>query len=393
MRNSSGQWCDEDDELQAIARNFYVQLYTRDLRVQCQPSQWSFPTLNRSSVNWLNRDVTSSEIKLAVFDMGPHKAPGPDGLPAVFFQNHWSCVGTAISEFVLNVFRTGVVPEQMNTSLICLLPKQHQPTDISQFRPICLSNVVIKIISKVIANRVKRIIGDLVGEWQAAFVPHRQASDNIIVAQELLHTMRTRHHKKHGMIVKIDLEKAYDRIDWYFLTEVLRTVGFGCNLIQVIRSCLDSATLSLLWNGKWLEPFKPERGLRQGDPLSPYLFILCMEVLAQRIQQAVQSKQWTAPLVGRRRVSISHRFLADDLLLFGQASVTQAKVMFGILHTFCGESGQKVNGAKSRIWYAPKTPLSVITTITSEFGVPATSELGKYLGILLLHGRVKQQHF
>lgn len=90
--------------------------------------------------------------------------------------------------------------------------------------------MVIKTVSKVIANRLKRIIGDLAGEWQVGFIPNRQANDNIAIAQESIHSMRTMRNKKKGMVVKIDLEKAYDRIDWNFLVEVLRIVGFELSL-------------------------------------------------------------------------------------------------------------------------------------------------------------------
>lgn len=157
----------------------------------------------------------------------------------------------------------------MNVSVICLLPKQHPPKDMSQFRPICLSNVLIKIISKIIANRVKRVIGDLVGDTQASFTPGRQATYNIVIAQEVLHSMRTSQSKRRGMIVKIDLEKAYGRIDWKFLEYVLQVIGFGEQLIRIIQRCLTATELSVLWNGNWLPSFIPQRDLCQGDPLSP----------------------------------------------------------------------------------------------------------------------------
>lgn len=392
LKDSDGHWCDDAVTLQHLAREFYVQLYRKDPSISCQPSQWSFPKLSRSSVNWLNRGVTDYEIKTAAFNLGAHKAPGPDGMPACFFQKYWNHVGVAVSAFVLQTFRTGTVPAHMNHSVICLLPKQQCPDSISQFRPICLSNVVIKLVSKVIANRVKRVIGDLVGDWQSGFIPSRQAHHNVVIVQEIIHSLRHQRGKR-GLVVKIDLEKAYDRVDWKFLVEVLWSVGFGSELIQVVRSCLESSSLSVLWNGESLDAFKPERGLRQGDPLSPYLFVLCMEVLGQRIQKAVATKHWKVPSIGRRRLPVSHLFFADDLLLFGEASVEQAHIMFDILQTFCGESGQKINGKKSRIWYSPNTPLCVRTAITIGFGVPPTQDLGIYLGVPLIHGRFKHSHF
>lgn len=150
---------------------------------------------------------------------------------------------------------------------------------MSQSCPICLSNVVIKTISKVIANRLKPLMNDLVGPNQASFIPGRQTVDNIVMAQELLHSLQPRKGKQGAMMIKIDLEKAYDRVDWQFLEEVLQKVGFTTTLIWVILNCIRSTKLLVIWNGQRLEAFNPERRLRQRDPLSPYLFILCMEVL------------------------------------------------------------------------------------------------------------------
>lgn len=393
LKTPDGDWCSDDLQLQEMARQCYLKLYTHEPTIPLQPHQWTFPKLNRNSLRWLNRVVTGDEIKRAVFDLGAHKAPDPDGLPACFFQKYWYWVGESVTKFILEVFRTRTVPADMNHAVLCLLPKQHPPEDISQFRPICLSNVLIKVISKVLANRVKRVIGDLAGKWQSSFIPNRQATDNIVIAQEVVHSMRRGTGRKRGMVVKIDLEKAYDRIDWTFLESVLRTVGFEEGIVSIILGCLRNTQLSVLWNGNRLAPFSPQRGLRQGDPLSPYLFVLCMETLGQRIQTAAVAKRWKGYPIGTNRSPVSHLFFADDVLLFGEASIQQAQVMQDILQDFCGESGQRVNQAKSRIWYAPKTPLSTITAITQFFGMLPTQDLGKYLGVPIIHGRLRHQHF
>lgn len=140
--------------------------------------------------------------------------------------------------FVRKVFQTGEVQVEINRSVICMLHKQQYPEDMSQFRPICLSNLIIKIVNKVIANRVKRVIGDLVGGYQASFISGRQTTDNIVIAQEVLHSLRSNKSKRGRMIVKIDVEKAYDCVDWYFLDSVLRAIGFWETLIKVIRACV-----------------------------------------------------------------------------------------------------------------------------------------------------------
>lgn len=173
--------------------------------------------------------------------------------------------------------------------------------------------------------------------------------------------------------------------------EVLQTVGFKDKLINVIMSCMESSTLSVLWNGVRLKSFQPERGLRQGDPLSPYLFVLCMEVLGQRIKRAVDMGSWKACRLGKEGPAVSHLFFVDDLILFGEASVKQTRVMQEILSKFCGESGQKVNMAKSQAWFSPNTTLGVIRIISTTFGIKFTGDLGKYLGTPLIHGRLQSK--
>lgn len=158
-------------------------------------------------------------------------------------------------------------------------------------------------------------------------------------------------------------------------------------------TCISTASLSLCWNGKKLPGFTPSRGLRQGDPLSPYLFVLCMEVLGQKITKAVESQQWRPVNLSRQGPKVSHVFVADDLLLFGEASFSQARFMEYILADFCWFSGQRVNQGKSRVWFSPNTPLYLKNAICTEFGILPTAALGSYLGVPLVHGKLKGMHY
>jgi hypothetical protein len=135
-------------------------------------------------------------------------------------------------------------------------------------------------------NRFKNIIGKLVNTSQSAFIPDRSSAENIILAQETLHYLHTRKGKKGYMIVKVDLEKAYDRVSWTFLRNILDIIGLSEKLANLLMYCIQSSKLSVLWNGEKLESFSPSRGIRQGDPIAPYLFVLCMEVLSMKIVQA-----------------------------------------------------------------------------------------------------------
>lgn len=158
------------------------------------------------------------------------------------------------------------------------------------------------------------------------------------------------------MAYKIDLEKAYDRVDWEFLRRTLNDFGFPPIIGSLVTSCVTSASLAILWNGKKLPTFSPTRGLRQGDPLSPYLFVLCMEKLSLTIQGEVTKGNWIPYKVPRNGPAVSHLLFADDVLLFTKAQGAQARLISSILETFGKASGLKVNVNKSRAFFSSGVP-------------------------------------
>ncbi|GLT72394.1 hypothetical protein SLA2020_443330 [Shorea laevis] len=146
--------------------------------------------------------------------------------------------------------------------------------------------------------------------------------------------MRKSRRKKGSLIFKIDLHKAFDSVDWVFLRKVLEDFNLPVHLIQLIMFSVSSLQLSVLWNGEKLPSFQPQRGLRQGDPLSPYLFIMVMEKLSHKIQSRVQSKVWKPFRISRGGLELSHLFFADDLMLFCDATQTQVAVIMDCLKEF-----------------------------------------------------------
>lgn len=137
------------------------------------------------------------------------------------------------------------------------------PESITQFRPISLSNVLLKVITKVLENRLKLVIPKLIGKYQSSFIFGRSTTDNIIVAREIVHSLSKRKRKKGGFVLKVDLKKAYDRVDWGFLEEVLQFTGLKPILVRLILQCITSTSLAISWNGELLESFQPTRGLWQ----------------------------------------------------------------------------------------------------------------------------------
>lgn len=192
------------------------------------------------------------------------------------------------------------------------------------------------------------------------------------------------------MAIKIDLAKAYDQVSWSFLRSILMEIGLPNNWVSLIMSCVTSTQLSVLWNGETTESFAPGRDLRQGDPLSPYLFVLCLEKLSHIIQDAVSSKRWKPIQIGRKCPPISHLFFADDLMLFAEASRSQMETILQCLEVFCDISGQVVSLPKSKMYVSPNFHKPTAREISSLANIPLTADMGKYLGVPLIHKRVSK---
>lgn len=336
-----------------MVRNYFANLFNQDDTVD--PSlalKGHFPVLPEKCWVEINGPFTKEDIKKAVFDMAPYKAPGPDGFHACFYQNSWNVVGDTITNLAQNFFATGTMEKHLNDTSIVLIPKVSCPENIKQFRPISLRNVAYKIITKAITNRLQKVMPKIIGPTQSSFVPGRQISDNIVIYQEVLHMMRGKKGKMGQMIIKIDLEKAYDRIAWDFIRDTLEDVGFDRVWIRNIRSCIESTTLTLNWNGEQLQPFRPSRGIRQGDSISPFIFVMCIERLSHMIRNLEDEGLWRGVRVSRNGPSLSHLFFADDMILFGEASEAQLKVMMDCINRFCASSGQRVNLSKSSIFFS-----------------------------------------
>ena len=215
------------------------------------------------------------------------------------------------------------------------------------FRSVC------KIISKVLVGRIRPLLDKLISPCQAAFVPGRRGVDNAIIVQEVIHTIGKTRGKVGYMAFKIDLEKAYDKLEWNFIRSMLFIFNLPENLIEIIMSYITTVTTSILFNGGSLDAFSPSKGIRQGDPLSPYIFIMCMEYLGQLIQDKCEEGRWKPVKASRSGPSFSHLFFADDLVFFAKASMENCRAIKEVLDKFCKDSGQLISFAKSRVLFSP----------------------------------------
>lgn len=275
--------------------------------------------------------------------MGALKAPGPDGFQVLFYQKHWDLVAPNVYHLVLSTLEGKGLPNNLNDTFLVLIPKIDHPEVPAHFRPIGLCNVIYKIITKTIVNRIKPLLPQITSSTQTSFVPGRQITDNIVIVQEVLHTMKRKHGAKSYMALKIDFKKAYDRLKWPFVRNTLLEMNFPILLVEVIMECISSPSMRVLWNGEPTEAFRPSRGIRQGDPLSPYLFILCMERLNQVIEEAIINGLWHPIYASRGGPKLSNLCFADDIILFAEASLDQAPIINDCLQRFCAASGQKVS--------------------------------------------------
>ncbi|CAL1371641.1 unnamed protein product [Linum trigynum] len=289
---------------------------------------------------------------------------------------------------VVSFFTTGTLPEAVTESTLVLIPKVDSPERVTQLRPISLNNVCLKSITKAITSRLKPPMRKLVSPRHSSFIPGRQTTDNIIVVQEVLHTLRKRRGKKGGMIFKIDLEKAYDMLRWDFVRDTLKEVGLPSSWITCIMYCVEHNTMRIRWNGELSQPITPSRGVRQGDPLSPYLFVLCMERLSHRIDEAVSNGQWKPVRLTNAGPPLTHLFFADDLLLFAEAEKRQIRVIKQCLEDFCYSSGQRINFSKSILYVSPNVARHKAEDLSTCSGIPLKAALGRYLGIQAIQERV-----
>ncbi|MCH81674.1 hypothetical protein A2U01_0002465 [Trifolium medium] len=290
----------------------------------------------------LSTNFTAEEVHNAIKDMKGLAAPGPDGLPALFYHNYWDIVGKDITVVVLNVLNKEENPDRHN---------------------------------------------------QSAFVQDRLITDNTLVAFEIFNYFKHTNRKKGFVGIKNDMAKAYDRVEWNFLKATLEAMGFPQHLTNTIMRCVTTVQFSILINGNPSTPFRPQRGLRQGDPLSPFLFIICADVLSGLITQAQNKQLIHGVKVATSAPEITHLLFADDSLFFYRATKEEATNVRNIILDYQRASGQLVNMQKSEIIFSKMVPNEVKTEVNHILPMTRVDHFSKYLGMPTDIGRSKQQVF
>lgn len=229
LKIDGDSWLTTAHEINHELRNFFQSLFQSDGPPDMEEAlSVVSPAITSSMNSTLIRPVSSEEIELAVFQLGALKAPGPDGYPGLFYQSYWGIVKESTVAAVKRFFESGFLLKEMNLTNLVLIPKVPVPEKLSQFRPISHCNLCLKIITKILANRLKPILDQIITPHQFAFIPGHLIQDSIIVAHEAFHHLKIkRRGPNFDMAISLDFNKAYDRVDWAFLEAVLRRMGFS----------------------------------------------------------------------------------------------------------------------------------------------------------------------
>lgn len=391
LRNDNDTWVDWNNGLEDVILGYYTNLFSAQHCSYDEILEGIQPAVTSVQNQELLQPVTAEEVKRAVFHMHPDKSPGPDGLTPAFFQKCWHIIELDVVHIVQRFILHGDLNEIINDTNIVLIPKKARPECMTDLRPIALCNVLYKIITKVLANRMKPLLDGLISPNQSAFIPGRLISDNVLVSFEVLHYLKRKRQGKTGyMALKLDMSKAYDRVEWPFLRAIMKKMGFDELFVQRVIHCVSSARYMIVHDGHQIGPIIPSRGIRQGDPLSPYLFILCAEGLSALIRR-YESRGWLHGCkVAQGAPSVTHMLFADDSYLYCRATPDEANHVRELLKKFERASGQQVNLQKSSIFFSTNTDAPTKMHVMNLLQMLEADRNSLYLGLPSMMGRNKR---
>ena len=281
-----GEWLEGEGEVRTGIVNAFEGLLSDSGIWRGSPEGLDFSRLDDLVASKIEEPFTEEEVHAALLNLKGDKASGPNGFTAAFWQFSWDLVKMDIMDLFKDFYERERFGKGLNYTFLVLIPKRRGAEDLKDFRPISLVGSLYKLIAKVLANRLKKVMNGLVNPAQNAFVEGRQILDASLIANEVIDLMHKR--KERGILCKLYIEKAYDQINWSFILKVLKKMGFGDKWVGWIEWCISVATFSVLVNGSPTGFFGSSRGLRQGDPLLPYLFVLGMEALSLMIDKAAE---------------------------------------------------------------------------------------------------------
>lgn len=319
----------------------------------------------------LEKEVTKEKIRRVIFKMAGSKVPGPDRFTSEFFKKSWQMIGDDVIVAVQSFFLKGFLPKGVNSTILALIPKKEEAKEMKDYRPISCCNILYKVISKLLANRLKGILPKFIAVNQLAFIHERLLMENVLLATELVRD----YHKESvssRCAMKIDISKAFNSGQWPFLINTMQALGFPEKFIHWIILCISTASFSVQINGELAGYFQSTRGLRQGCSLSLYLFVISMNVLSKMIDEAARRKK-----IGYhpscKILDLTHLCSADDLMVFSDGTKRSVEGILEVFEEFNKMTGLKISLEKSTLFMA-----DISSQIQEEFFTTFLLELVRY---------------
>ncbi|KAJ9682243.1 hypothetical protein PVL29_018228 [Vitis rotundifolia] len=364
----NGAWLTEENGIREGIANAFRLLLSNPRDWCPSVSGLQFETLESLDASALEIPSTEKEVFDALLGCNRDKAPGPDGFSMAFWQFAWDFVKADVMCFFKEFYDNGKFVKSLNATFMVLIPKKAGAEELGDYRPISLVGSLYKWLAKVLANRLKKVVGEVVSKAQGAFVEGRQILDVVLIANEAIDS--TLKNNESGILCKLDIEKAYDNVDWTF--------------ILTIKWCISTANFFVLINVTPAGFFQSSRGLRQGDPLSPYLFVIAMEVFSVFLKRVVQGGFLSGYRVKGRSeegVLISHLLFANDTLVFCNPSQDHLTYLSWLLMWFEVISGLRINLKKSEL--IPVGRVENMDDLAWDFGCRVGNLPTTYLGMPL----------
>eukprot|EP00253_Pinus_taeda_P019452 PITA_19452 len=385
MEKANGDKARSFEELASLGNSYFKNLFKQPeeatIAEVIRATQFFPRFIEEEGNDSIMAPVSKEEVEDILKSMQKDKSPGPDGWTVEFFHHFFEYIGDELVAVVEESRRTGSIFQPFNSTFLALIPKSDLPGSFADFRPISLCTCVYKIIAKVIASRLKPFLSRNISPEQFGFLDGRQIHEAVGVAQETLHSLKIR--KKKGVVVKIDLSKAFDRINCLFLRLLLTHLGFRYDFVKWIMSCVSSSSIAVLINGAASNFFNPERGLRQGCPLSPLLFLLAAKGISLMIHDAKRQGTLKGIEVAEN-LWVTHLLFVDDIIMFSNGSLEDCKTIKRILDLFLKAIGLCINERKSSLTSSGLSEDMVHSVkMVLNFDVKTLEDTFKYLGFLL----------
>nr|KAJ0221007.1 hypothetical protein LSAT_V11C200075540 [Lactuca sativa] len=344
----NGFWITDPSMIKQEVVNHFRERYSEPIRSRPKFISAKFKKLTPQLASSLEKPFSLDEIKSAIWACGSDKASGPNGFSFAFLKKHWDTIGNDFYFAVKYFEASGNIDKGCNSSFITLVPKIQDPNTIDDFCPICLIGCLYKTIAKVLAERLKKVVHLVVSPNQTTLIKDRYILDGTLILNETISWLKK--CKKKAFAFKVDFEKASDSLSWGYLDSILEQMNFGTKWRSWIHGCLSSARISVLINGAATSEFSMERGIRQGNPLSPFLFIIATEGLHIAMEEGKEIGIFEGIKLPNHGPSLSHLQYADDVIFLGSWSIENAKNLICILRCFELASGLKINMSKSKIY-------------------------------------------